>query len=59
VSGGQRRRELEGKTSLEIAPLRTDGIQCKFSASRKAKQKSRLMVMCGNFHRSTITITSL
>ena len=43
--------------SLSHAPatLRTDGIRCKFSANRKAKQKSRLIGMCGNFRRSIVT----
>jgi len=43
--------------SLSRAPatLRTDGIRCKFSANREAKQKSRLIGMCGNFCRSIVT----
>src|SRR6267143_1987067 len=43
--------------SLSHAPatLRTDGIRCKFSANREAKQKSRLIGMCRNFRRSIVT----
>ena len=43
--------------SLSHAPatLRTDGIRCKFSANREAKQKSRLIGRCGNFRRSIVT----